>query len=79
MTHSATETLQLHSPSLKYWGRERGSYEGEQLEGETGPCNIEGFCCMSVPSKRKICMDQPLHWFSGVVTVLESLNSQQFP
>lgn len=39
-----------------------------------GPCNTEGVFCMSVLSERKNPTDQPLHWFSGVVTVLETLD-----
>lgn len=39
-----------------------------------GPCNTEGVFCMSALSERKNPTDQPLHWFSGVVTVLETLD-----
>lgn len=77
--HGTTESLQLNSHLLECWGRERGSYQGEQLEEGLGLCNIEGFFSMCVPSERKIPMDQPLRWIGGMVTVLEMLHYQQFP
>lgn len=43
-----------------------------------GPCNTDGVFCMIVSSELTILVDQPLSWFSSVVTVLETLDSEKF-
>lgn len=76
----ATEPQQPNSSLPDCWGREGGRYERKQLEEEMVACNTDGVFCMTVPSELnfRILMDQPLPWFSGMVTVLETLDSQKF-
>lgn len=59
-------------------GGEEEEDKGEELEEEMCPCNTEGVACMTLTSELTVLTDQVLFWFSSVVTVLETLDSEKF-